>query len=106
MEKDPRRTPGVVRTATRMSTRRKPTKELQEPESSILPTRSHHTTRKVPSEKVVQECGERNSRVIPTAPTTRRRVHAMTARGKVDIVGQKDDDKEDNKMNENVPQDE
>ncbi|KAK4788465.1 hypothetical protein SAY86_019784 [Trapa natans] len=52
MDTDLCRTPGVARTATRMSTRRKPCKEIQEPQSTV--TRSCRSTRKVPGEKSIQ----------------------------------------------------
>ncbi|KAK4793284.1 hypothetical protein SAY86_023719 [Trapa natans] len=85
---DPCVTAGDARTATRTSTR-KPTKEIQEPGSSVMPTGSCCRTR-----KLLQ---------TPSAPTTRRRTNAASARGKVVIVGQEDDK---DKMSKNVPKDE
>ncbi|KAK4758065.1 hypothetical protein SAY87_019366 [Trapa incisa] len=85
---DPCVTAGDARTATRTSTR-KPTKEIQEPGSSVMPTGSCCRTR-----KLLQ---------TPSAPTTRRRANAASARGKVVIVGQEDDK---DKMSKNVRKDE
>ncbi|XP_031393721.1 uncharacterized protein LOC116205300 isoform X3 [Punica granatum] len=88
-------TPAIARTATRMSTRRKPTKEQQEPESSVLSTRS---TRRVPAEKAAQEFGGANLLETPAAPATcRRRAQAASARQKVEIADQESEkDKEEN----------
>lgn len=101
MEKDPCETPSASRTAMRTSTRRKPNKEQQEPES-VLSTRSRRSTRKVPDQKAVQECVGTHLQETPAAPATRRRVHAASARRKVEMIDQ--EDKKD-ELKQNVPED-
>lgn len=100
MGKDPCETPSVARTAMRMSTRRKPNKEQQEPES-VLSTHSRRSTRKVPDQKAAQECVGTQLQETPAAPATRRRVHATSARRKVEMI---DQDRKD-ELNKNVPED-
>lgn len=102
MGKDPCGTPDVARTATRMSTRRKPSKEQQEPESSMMSSRTSRRTRKMPSEKAVQDCGGVNLLETPATPATRGKGQAASARQKAKILHQEGEKDEGNKK---VPED-